>query len=359
MLKKIGVGFLVWSMSIGAMANTGEDDAKRILNSDGFECPEGLHPDERGWWWGCVEPEKPEPKPVPKGSAQTAPTEAQKQELCENPSTWDAKECGFVNPNKIDDYKKAFEFQQAQQRELSRQMVINPTDERAVMEYQKYNKWWLKQSVMTSKTWKYNLVQNPEMDHRVKNPVSTFGLRMAAEVKKLDKENVFKTLKEEGAFFVWFTRSDCHYCHSQAKLMQRLPKRTGGLKVYNTSLDDKCIDGFEGEYCRTFDKQVETVAGLLDIKVVPTLLMFIPNDTDVEMGGTWLKIAHGITSGMEIENRSYEFFKAHASAIKKGLSSALSGQPAMDFDYQKPTGVVPLNREGGNESKTQGMALNE
>jgi len=349
MIKKIGLTLLISAFTFQVFAYNGENKASKILNSDGFECPEGLHPDERGWWWGCTEPEESISKPPKMTSGQTKPTKEQKEELCSEQETWDAKECGFVNPNKIKDYKKAFEFQKMQQEQLSRQMVMNPTDEKAVLEYQKYNKWWLKQSVLTSDTWKFNILQNPEMDPKLKNPISTYGLQMASQIRKLDKESVWETLKEDGAFFVWWTSSDCQYCHAQAKTMKRLPKRMGGLEIYNTSLDDKCIEGYKGEFCRTVDEEVNTVAALLKIEVVPTLMMFIPNDVDEQMGGTWLKIAHGITSANEIENRSYKYFKAHASAIKKGLTSAIAGTPAMDFDYKKPTGVVSVDLSADKE----------
>lgn len=317
--------------------------AEKIINRDGFACPEGLHPDEKGWWWGCKEIEQPKPKPEDMKIGPAGPTEEQKEELCRHTDTWDAHECGFIHPSKIKDYKKAFDFQKKQQEELSKWMVMEPENARAVKEYQKYTKWWMRQSVMTSRTWKFNMVQDPDLDPRVKNPVSTYGLRLATDVRAKDKEGVFKVLKEEGAFFTWFTRSDCAYCHSSKKIIDKVSLRTG-LDVYNISLDDKCIEGYTGEFCRTYSEEVRVVAGQLGVKVVPTLMMYIPNDPEVpEQGGTWLKIANGVEVVSTIIDRTYSYFKAHKSAIKKGLSSALSEQPAMDWEYEKPTGVIEID----------------
>lgn len=317
--------------------------AEQIVKRDGYTCPAGSHPDEKGWWWGCVEdePEKKKKEPIKIGPA--GPTAEQKEELCKTPETWDAQECGFIHPSKIKDYKKAFDFQKKQQEELSKWMVMEPENNKAVKEYQKYTKWWMRQSVMATRTWKYNMIQDPSLDPRVKNPVSAYGLRLATDVRAKDKEGVFEVLKEEGAFFTWFTRSDCSYCHSSKKIIDKVKLQTK-LDVYNISLDDKCMEGYEGEFCRTYDDQIHVVAGQLGVKVVPTLLMYIPNDPEDESaGGSWLKVANGVETVTTIVNRTYTYMKAYKSAIAKGLKSALQNQPAMDWEYDKPTGVMEVD----------------
>lgn len=344
MFKKLVIlSMLVFSFSANS-AETKDEVAKQIVNSDGFSCPAGTMPSEKGWWWGCEKIDDKKEPLDPKKIGLKGPTKEQKKELCQTPETWDAEKCGFVNPGLIKDYKKAFDFQKKQQKELSRQMVIYPGDAKKVKEYQRYNRWMIKQSITVARTWKFNLVQDPSFDPRVKSPVSTYGLVLAAEMKKLDKKNIFQTLKEEGAFFVWFTKSDCSYCHAQAKSFPRISKRTEGIPVYNLSLDDKCIDGFEGEFCEVRSKKVETVAALLSVKIVPSLFMYIPDDQEIKgTGGTWIRLANGVVDDTTIVDNAYTFFKAHATAIRKGLSSSIEGQAAVDFSENKPTGVVEID----------------
>lgn len=343
-LSAFFISFLGFSSSV-VFAETdkktnGKQSKQKIeINNDGQKCPAGLVPNEKGWWWGCVEPEKKKIE-KPLKVSPFGPTPEQKKKLCQDPKTWDAEMCGFVNPNLVKDYKKAFELQKKEQEELSKRMAMNPKDEKVVMDYQKYNKWWLGQSVLASRTWKFNLVQNPEMDYRSKNPISSYGLKMAATLQKLDQKNIFNLLKEEGGYLVWFTKSDCEYCHNQYKTFPRLKKRMEGMDIYNVSLDDKCEKGFEGKFCKTIDETVKAAAARLRVNIVPTLFMYIPNDKNVnELGGTWIRIATGLTDDTTIVNRSYSFFKAHASAIRKGLASTLKGQPAVDFSDIKPSGV--------------------
>lgn len=263
---------------------------------------------ECGWWYGFIDKDEEYQKPkkrVPPAKKENNPLEEARKKDCSKEDEWSV-ECGFVDPG------TSMSFQAKQRDALLEQAIMNPKSPEKVEAFQYYMKWAVDQSILVTKMWEWNKVQNHELDPNMSDPVSTFGLRLVSHVKKMDSDNVLRVIKEEGAFFVWFTRSDCYFCHNGANIMQMLEKDTG-IPVWNASLDGECIGGFE-DRCRVDDKVIP-VATKLNVAIVPSLYLYIPKD-DI-----WIKISHGVETVAKLKARVVTFFGGVTNAVATGLKN--------------------------------------
>lgn len=274
---------------------------------------------ERGWFWGFFESlhealEEEEEQTPPASPPETPEKEPQEQD-CTDPEQWTV-ECGFVDP------KGDFAFQSAQQKELLNHATMNPNDPQAVEGFQRYMKWAINQSITMARVWKWNMLQNQDLNPRSHTPVSAFGLRAAMRVEDAYRDSVIAEIRDQGGFLVWFTRSTCPYCHDMRETMLRIGRNTQ-LEIWNASLDGECMEGFE-ELCR-FGKPVIEAARRLNIASVPDLWLYLPQD-DV-----WFRISSGIESVETITARLELFFGAVRRAALKGLENGKNGSPSVDF----------------------------
>lgn len=272
----------------------------------------------RGWWF-YEDPPKPPPlkeqaipEPVKEAPKAQAPVDEAKR--CANPRTWTAP-CGFVDPG------HDFEFQAKQRDELLNRMTMSKNDPKAVEDFQYYIRWALGRASEVASLWKYNMVQNPELDPAASHPISALGLRLMSEVKSSRDEEIFRALKSEGALLVFFTRSDCKFCHVSLPGLQRVSKDTG-IPLWNAALDDRCMPGLEAR-CRK-GSAVATPAAALQVSIVPTVFLFVaPN--------TWLRIGTGVTDDQTLKARMVSFFSAYRTALLKGVQNSVNGRPSVDF----------------------------
>lgn len=290
---------------------------------------------ERGFFYYDDPAEEEALEPVPQPRQEAAPKDPAKpveeKDPCLEEGTW-APECGFINPG------NSFSFQARQRDALLQQMVMNPQDSNAVEQFQYYNKWMLDQASLVGSMWEYNLVQNPDLDPSVAAPVSRFGLQIMGDIKGVGRQAIFDMIKEKG-ILVYFTRSDCIFCHKMAPLVKRLSDQTG-ITVWNAALDDQCIKGFESR-CRTKD-QVAIPAGILQVKIVPTLFLYIEPDT-------WIRVGTGITPTETLKARITNFFTAYQNAMAKGISNGADGKAAVDFSIgDSPVYGTGLAEANGN-----------
>ena len=275
---------------------------------------------ERGWFF-YEDPVKPKTPPKKKEQAAKTDPEASKDDPCQKPATWTAK-CGFVDPG------KDFDFQAKQRVALLENMTMSQNDPKAVEAFQYYMKWVMGRATEVANLWYYNMVQNPDLDASVNQPVSAFGLRLMTDVKKGHSEEIFNSLRKDDAMLVYFTRSDCRFCHDMAPTVKRIATKTS-LPVWNAALDDQCIEGFE-KMCRT-RATVEKPAQALQVTIVPTLFLHVPP-------ATWLRISTGVTDEESVLARTVSFFSAYRSALLKGVDNGSGNRPAVDFSGEDELG---------------------
>lgn len=274
---------------------------------------------ERGWFF-FEGKKKEEPKEEPREEAPQLPSASKdtppvpKEKKCSSKDTW-APDCGFVNPG------TDFEFQAKQRDALMERMVVSQNDPKAVEAFQYYMRWVMERTSEVSNLWYYNMVQNPDLDPSTKNPVSAFGLRLMTDVQKGKESEISRLLKEEGAALIYFSRSDCQFCHQMARQIRDLGTQLK-VPVLNASLDDKCMPGFE-EGCKTQPATLPP-AQALQVTTVPTVFLYVPKNS-------WIRIATGITDTESMKTRAMQFFLAYRTALLKGVNNGQEGRSAVDF----------------------------
>ncbi len=318
-------------------------------------------PAKKGWFWykDPVEPKKvevPPPEPVAspvvkdQGPAQPviviqqrkpkepepvqnfkALTDEEKEKLCGDKGTWQY-ECGFVDPG------SDFEFQAKQRDILLQVMSLTPENPEAVEAAQRYMKWVVGKASMAANMWYFNMVQNPDLDPTVKNPISEVGLALASRVQEASQYEYFKLIREEGGKLFFFTRNDCTYCHDQAPYSQRVAAQMG-IELINIPLDGQCLPGFTGEACGDNIKPEQTA--ILDVKIVPALYMFVPSNT-------WIRLGTGVMADSTILANTVNFFSAYRAAMIQGLENGNGVRPSVSFNPDAQghaKGTAPANGE--------------
>lgn len=333
MLTLLLIGIL--SSSAHALTDTSMEDPYAKIETEAKRCKfEG----ECGWWWGFLEEQKQnESKDVanePKVGAQTS--DEKKPEECKSKDTWDLS-CGFVDP------KDDFDFMVLQRDKLSQAALMNSADQNSVMQFQKYMVWLVDAGVAYSRTWEYNMVQDTQLNPYAQHPISRFGLKATFQLFKDYKKNIFEEIASQDGVFIFWSKESCAWCHIQGETILSLSKITG-IPAYNISLEGNCIDGFNGEYCRSESELNYEAAKQLKVAVVPDLFLLLDSKKPEQNG--WVRVSTGIEDLATIQRRVYTFFEAVRSASKDGLAAAANAfkdekRPAATFDpkYYKPNNL--------------------
>lgn len=290
-------------------------------------------PGECGWWWGFDEKIAKKHKKKKKKHVIQAQRKSHKN-LCASSKTW-TKECGFINP------KGDFALQAKERDALRINAVMHPNNQKSVIQFQKYMRWATNESILFTQMWQYNMQQIPSLNPRSESPISRFGLVMASQIKNANARNVWRELKSLGAFFVYFSRSDCSYCHAMASTVKRLSHQTG-LTIWDASLDNQCLSGFK--HCRTANTTTRP-AEVLHVTIVPSLFLYVPKSQ------SWIRISTGISSLDAVKTRTVEFFQAVHNAAEHGLRKGVNGTAPVDFKNQTQTRKLMLE-----EAKQHGLA---
>jgi hypothetical protein len=287
---------------------------------------------EKGWFFykGTKKPPEPAPEfsPAPLGSEPPPP----KEERCKSKESWTA-DCGFVDPG------QDFEFQSKQRDALLQAMSLSRNDPKSVENFQYYIKWVMERASEVANLWYYNTVQNPELDGTVRQPISTFGLKLMTEVKNSESSSILDALKDEGAVLIYFTRHDCAFCHSMESIVRRVAKDTG-LEIWNTPIDDVCMPKMK-DRCKQGDLVLKS-AQVLQVSIVPTLFLYVPDST-------WIRLATGVVDESTIKARTTSFFSAYRTALLKGVNNTSEGIAPVDFSQNDPTGAaegLPTSAKG-------------
>lgn len=335
-------------LALSVVAATSAAYAADVQSAPGQD----LHkaPAKKGWFWYLDPPEEkkkvppkpvepvPEPVVVPKVTpplviiakpSKKELTPAEREKLCKEKDTWE-KECGFIDPG--DD----FEFQAKQRDILLQMMSLTPGNPDSVEQAQRYMKWVVGKASMAANMWYFNMVQNPDLDPTVKNPISEVGLALASRITQASQYEYFRLIKEEGGVLFYFTRSDCSYCFDQAPYAARVA-RTMGLEIINVPLDGKCLPDFVGLACGDNVKPEQTA--VLDVKIVPALYLYVPSNT-------WIRLGTGVMTDQTILANTVNFFSAYRAAMLQGLDNGKGSRPTVSFDPQyraKATGTAPAD----------------
>lgn len=260
---------------------------------------------ECGWWWKMQKPPAPVAKKPPPPKSE--PPQKKAKINCQDPKQWRAP-CGFVDPG------HSYEFQAQQRDALRRRMVMNPRDPKAVRGFQKYNLWMLNQAIGVLDMWQFNVTQDPSLNPALDKPTSRFGLQLMMKAEKGVTKSIYSEIKNQGGYFVWFTRSDCEYCHGMLSIINMLIQETN-IPVHNASLDEDCMKGFVDENC-VAGKLARQAGGQLSVRIVPDLMLYLPND------GAWIRLATGVETLATIEQRIKLFVGATKAAYENAVVNA-------------------------------------
>lgn len=297
-----------------------------LLSSQSF-CQEEIADDKRcndpdskiecGWHYGYVDPlgslevKEEENKEI---EITIAPKEEEK-EKCTNKENW-SEECGFIDPG------TDFDFQAMQRDVFLKNLLMKSNNPKSVENMQRYQKWLVSKAVQASKMWEFNLAQKPELSASINNPVTSFGLNMTTQLRDDTTEAVFEEIRGEEGIYVWFTRSDCPFCHRQISSMLKMEKEYD-IKIRNVSLDNSCMEGFKDD-CLTAPFTLEP-ARALNIEIVPSFFVYLPKDE------SWIRIANGVESRNTIANRIKNFFLGVKAAHINGVDNSSGNTPSVDF----------------------------
>lgn len=309
-------------------------------------------PARKGWFWYLdpKEEKKPELAPVvipPPVEPQKGPAQPvviisggeAKEDPCLTAGSWTA-ECGFIDPG------NDFDFQAKQRDILLQQMSINPGNPDAVEAAQRYMKWVVTKASMAANMWHFNMIQNPELDPTVKNPISEVGIALASRVSEASQYEYFRLIREEGGVLFYFTRNDCIYCHDQQPYAMRVA-RTMGLQLINIPLDGICLKGFEGDDCG--DNITEEQIAILNVQIVPAMYLYVPSNT-------WIRLGTGVVADSTILANTVNFFSAYRAAMLQGLDNSKGARPSVTFDpahNQRSSGAASATAPTANSQPSQ------
>ena len=293
----------------------------------------GANP-ERGWFFFQHAPEAASaPRPAARPPKPVAAASAPPSSQCTSEATWKPN-CGFVDPG------TNFSFQSKERDALLQRMVVSNNDPQAVEDFQRYMHWVLQRTAQVTNLWWYNMVQHPELDPTVAQPVSELGLRLMSEVQTGQESSIFRLVKESGGTYVVFSKDSCLYCHRMVPLYVRLSKATG-IPVKDASIEGKCLEEMT-QGCAS-SKTALLAAQALRVRIVPSIFLYVrPN--------TWIRLGTGVDSMEALKARTVQFFSAYRNALLKGVQNGQSlGQASVDFSdgAANGNGTLPVQNATG------------
>ncbi|MDP2564384.1 conjugal transfer protein TraF [Pseudoalteromonas marina] len=291
-------------------------------------CNEGKEGIECGWHFGYIDPlgelKEEEKKPEKKQDISITINSEEKEQDCSKADEW-TESCGFVDPG------TDFDFQSKQRDVFLKGLVMKSGSQKAVKNMQKYNKWLVSRAIEASRIGEFNLVQDPELSADVKRPTNAFGLSTLLTLRQNTTEAVIEEITSKGGMLVWFTRSDCVFCHKQRGILNIFSKKYD-LPIRNASLDEACFNAVD-PLCLTAPLTLGA-AERLNVQIVPSLFIYIPEDD------SYIRISNGLETVDVIANRIKNFFLGIKSAHINGIMNSEDGAPNVDFKNKESTGLA-------------------
>lgn len=164
--------------------------------------------------------------------------------------------------------------------------LLRPTP-RNVARYQRLQYQWLTQSHAFASVWQQNLLQHPELDATVKNPVTQYGIHIKKEEDQLTLEATIKALSQQyGLFFIY--QGNCKWCQGMGHIVKQLSEKYG-WKVLGISQDGVRLKEFPAS---KLDNGISQAWGL---RGVPAVFVVNPETEQV------IPIGHGLISLDQLE----------------------------------------------------------
>lgn len=173
--------------------------------------------------------------------------------------------------------------------------VLRPTQAN-VSKYQQLQQQWLNKSQAFATAWHHNLLQHPDLDVTVKNPVTQYGIQIKKEDDQRQLESRIKALsKHYGLFFVY--SGTCKFCKGMAGIVQQLSEKYG-WKVLAISQDGVMLPEFPDS------KRDNGLSQSWGIRNVPAVFVVNPEEERV------IPIGYGLISLSQLEsNLILQLFK--------------------------------------------------
>ncbi len=232
---------------------------------------------------------------------------------CLNSIKWTV-DCGFIDPTKLRlNKEETFLFEQKEYKALLHNFSMGPNDHHAVLQWQKFNDWAIGQAMTAAYSSEFNIAQHPELDSTIAHPFSQFANLIMKNVDDVMREDFFNMLSKT-SILVFFTRSNCNFCHHQADIIHILEEKTH-IPVWNASLDTNYLPNFNRHLLAP---TTLLPAKYLHISTVPTLFLYLAPQGGSNSQEHWIRLSTGLTSEDIIENRILQFSKNY----RRGLLSA-------------------------------------
>ena len=229
---------------------------------------------------------------------------------CTNSKTWSIN-CGFVDPSAFGLSKaEAFIFEQKEYKELLHNFSMNSNDHRAVLQWQRFNDWAISQALAASYSSEFNIAQHPELDSTIAHPFSQFANLIIKNTDKAMQDDFF-TMLAKSSLLVFFTRSNCNFCHYQVEIVHMLENKTH-IPVWDASLDTGHLSNFT-HYLVAPDTLKP--AQYLHVSTVPTLFLYLAPQAGENSQEHWIRLATGLTTEDVIEHRILRFVQNYRHAL--------------------------------------------
>lgn len=230
---------------------------------------------------------------------------------CSNINTWSIH-CGFVDPTKLGLRKEmAFSFEQKQYRELLKNFSMNSNDKNAVFEWQRFNDWAIAQAMAAAYVSEFNIAQHPELDSTIMHPFSQFGNLIIKNFNNAMRDDFFNMLSKS-SLLVFFTRSNCNFCHYQSEIVKMLESKTH-IPVWNASLDKNHLPNFNHYLV---EPDTLRPAQYLHVSTVPVIFLYLAPQAGGGSQEHWIRLATGLTSADIIEDRILRFVQGYRQTLK-------------------------------------------
>lgn len=298
-MKKLIISLLFLLSGVSAIAN---DNSKSEVR--------------KGWFFYDDPAPVATPEPIqPQKPQAKAPQEQEAKSVnkCLKKETWTVA-CGFIDPD------GDFDFQAKQRDELMKSASMAKNDPKPVAELQRYVNWVVGQATKIANMWYYNGLNNEDLNDN--QQVSSLGISITKDYDKQKSKAVFEDIKEKGSL-IFFSSSDCSFCHEMAKTSIRYIETQFNIKVVNVPLDNVCILAT----CEK-SKDPQMLAEVFQVDTVPSIYLWMKPDAIIKVSNTY-------ESGQALEERITQFFMMYRNALAKNFQPDDPNNPNVMLDFNE------------------------
>lgn len=174
--------------------------------------------------------------------------------------------------------------------EAKAKAILEPTEENLANYIRLQNKAG-EMAAKFADQWKRVIWKNPDLDYSIKRPINNAAIDQYNIMRAKAQEETLKKISQKYGIFFFF-RSDCPYCHIQARGLKLL-EQVYGVEVYPITLDGGGLPEYPNP------KLDNGIAAKLGVKIVPAVLLY--NSTNNEV----IPIANGVASTTDIVERIF------------------------------------------------------